>query len=350
MASSLCVAQLLILAAFVAPLPTRAMECFTGNPESVQSREVTTACDDGRDFVANTVVFGLNMAKLGLGIILPLINPQAAVSLSWIDQIGTNILARTGIDLTGQKEQTEWVKKVLGLVDFNMAKVCWVSFDRESSTTRNRGCGAGGDLEWFGGQLLNWLDPNKAGSEKSLHLMAGSAICFVAPLDHSQEICMCKENGCNKDKGTARRSLNIPESAESVQCGGENCPLMDLSKIIDSKWDSFNAACYQKPGESQEHCFSTEGIYDENAVLSARLSAGLGEGPFECKDQLCPQVVTYNFTRKSAGHNSGPFERRSFGHNSSSGTKRGGGGSTHQYFQFLALLGVGAHSFFVLLL
>ena len=31
-----------------------------------------------------------------LSLILPLINPQAAVSLSWIDNIGTNILARTG--------------------------------------------------------------------------------------------------------------------------------------------------------------------------------------------------------------------------------------------------------------
>ena len=27
--------------------------------------------------------------------------------------------------------------------------------------TKNRGCGAGGDLEWFGGQLMNWIDPNK---------------------------------------------------------------------------------------------------------------------------------------------------------------------------------------------
>ena len=43
-------------------------------------------------------MFGLNMAKLGLGIVLPLINPQLAVSLSWIDKIGTNILARTGDD------------------------------------------------------------------------------------------------------------------------------------------------------------------------------------------------------------------------------------------------------------
>merc|ERR1712172_387273 len=101
-----------------------------------------------------------------------------------------------------------------------------------------------------------------------------------------------------------------------------------------------NAACYQKPGERQEHCFSTEGIYDENAVLSARLSAGLGEGPFECKDQLCPQVVTYNFTRKSSGNINGPLESRSFGQNNSSSA------SAHQYFLLLALLGVGAHSFF----
>ena len=33
--------------------------------------------------------------------------------------------------------------------------------DRASGVTKNRGCGAGGDLEWFGGQLMNWIDPNK---------------------------------------------------------------------------------------------------------------------------------------------------------------------------------------------
>jgi len=326
---------LFILASSIALLPVLAMECFTGNNENVGGRE-STKCDDGRDFVANAAVFGLNMAKLGLGIVLPLINPQLAVSLSWIDKIGTNILARTGVDLTGQKEQTEWVKKVLDLVDFNMAKVCWVSFDRASGVTKNRGCGAGGDLEWFGGQLMNWIDPNKDASERSLHLMAGSAICFVAPLDHSQEICMCKENGCNRDKGSARRSLNIPESAESVQCGGENCPLMDLSKIIDPKWDSFSAACYRKPEDNREHCFSTEGIYDERAVLSARLSAGLGEGEFRCKDQLCPHVVPYNFT---SFDNLQP--RTSAEDKTSSGPKRAGeGSSAHQYFLISSLAAV----------
>ena len=29
---------------------------------------------------------------------------------------------------------------------------------------------------------------DQAASGRSLHLMAGSAICFVAPLDHSQEV------------------------------------------------------------------------------------------------------------------------------------------------------------------
>ena len=80
-------------------------------------------------------------------VLLLLINPQAAVSLSFIDQLGTNILARTGdfgrmiilfyrlpsilshsyskgspnsnftgIDLTGKKQQTEWVKKVKAIL------------------------------------------------------------------------------------------------------------------------------------------------------------------------------------------------------------------------------------------
>ena len=108
------------------------------------------------------------------------------------------------------------------------------------------------------------------------------------------------------------------------------CQMISVPQIIDPKWDSFSAACYRKPEDNREHCFSTEGanntlggdhcsrysdtwscfldiskittifvsqgIYDERAVLSARLSAGLGEGEFRCKDQLCPHVVPYNFT------------------------------------------------------
>ena len=49
--------------------------------------------------------------------------------------------------------------------------------------------------------------------------------------------------------------------------------------------------------ESRKLTLLSQGIYDEKAVLSARLSAGLGEGQFQCNEQLCPQVVPYNFTR-----------------------------------------------------
>ena len=37
------------------------------------------------------------------------------------------------------------------------------------------------------------------------------------------------------------------------------CQMISVPQIIDPKWDSFSAACYRKPEDNREHCFSTEG-------------------------------------------------------------------------------------------
>ena len=47
--------------------------------------------------------------------------------------------------------------------------------------------------------------------------------------------------------------------------------MMDISSVLGKNWTGFNSACYKKDYEDKEHCFTTEGIYDEKVVRSARL-------------------------------------------------------------------------------
>ena len=58
--------------------------------------------------------------------------------------------------------------------------------------------------------------------------------------------------------------------------------MTDLSSVLGEEWSGFNSACYKKDNEEKEHCFTTEGIYDEKVVRSARLvQAKSGENSAE---------------------------------------------------------------------
>ena len=128
--------------------------------------------------------------------------------------------------------------------------------------------------------------------------------CAFVPLPNKQntflcsQMCLCKTDECNQDKTAAKKSLNIPDSAEwdfskirislhyksdirskpiikhiilknfylrPLKCAESDCPVTDLSTVIDG-WEGFNSACYKKDSEEKEHCFTTEGIYDEDVV------------------------------------------------------------------------------------
>jgi len=268
--------------------PTSSMECWQG-------REGTnhTPCEDGKQVATDLIVMGLGMAhfglQLGAGVLMTLTNTQAVGAAV---NIGAEILKRTGLDLRNPRSQAGWVRGVLDVVDFDLAKVCWVASSRRTGGTVDRGCGVAGDLEMFGANLAKWLQGEPR------HLLAGAAVCFTAPLNHDQEICMCKHDGCNQSKASARSDLNIHLDAEIVQCGGEDCPLSDLSKVLDmdggNHWNGWNTACYtkpvKKPQDEGEHCFSTEGIYDEEAVKAAReVAAGR------------PGYHGYTFSHQSGG-------------------------------------------------
>ena len=58
--------------------------------------------------------------------------------------------------------------------------------------------------------------------------------------------------------------------------------MTDLSSVLGKNWTGFNSACYKKDYEEKEHCFTTEGIFDESVVRSARLvQAKSGENSAE---------------------------------------------------------------------
>lgn len=105
--------------------------------------------------------------------------------------------------------------------------------------------------------------------EDPTHLLAGNNLCFTSLLNSTEEICMCPEDGCNKDQKTAKKALNIPMEARPFPCGGKDCPVMDITKVING-WKGFNTACYKRRGEERERCFTTEGIYSEEVVDAAR--------------------------------------------------------------------------------
>jgi len=54
-----------------------------------------------------------------------------------------------------------------------------------------------------------------------------------------------------------------------IQCGGKDCPLADLSKV-DPGLADIDTSCYTSPGSTEEHCFTTEGIFDPLAVAAAK--------------------------------------------------------------------------------
>jgi len=185
---------------------------------------------------------------------------------NWIKNIGDQIKQITGgkIDLENRESNSQWVQNILQKMNFNLASHCWVTFKRSTGATESRGCGRTGYFGQVGGKLLKYFE------EDNLHVLAGTDICFSVPVVDDLEMCLCKTDECNQDKTAAKKSLNIPDSAEPLKCAKSDCPVTDLSTVIDG-WKGFNSACYMKDSEEKEHCFTTEGIYDEDVVRAAKL-------------------------------------------------------------------------------
>jgi len=246
-----------------------ALDCFSSK-HFLDTRPCETV--QGRDHKEGIADIFLNVVDLGINIVQKLTNSQ------FIDDIANNVLKTTSINIRSREVNRPWVKTVLGLLNFDdISQHCWITYKRSTGETTNRGCGTD-TVEQFGSKFAAWLkgDP--------LHVLAGGDICFAPPDgDGDEEMCLCKTDACNENSSTAKESLGIHQTAESITCGEKDCPVMDLSKVIGEDWKGFNAACYKKDNQnnglpeggsdSEEHCFSTEGIYDEEAVKAARLTA-----------------------------------------------------------------------------
>jgi len=156
------------------------------------------------------------------------------------------------------QQTTEWVKTTLKSLEYDIEDNCYITYETTSGITTDRGCGAGGDILQYmqGTPYVFWTN----------------SVCFPRPGTTDQEVCLCNLDGCNKDVSTARTAANIAVSSKLIQCGGKDCPLADLSKV-DPGLADIDTSCYTSPGSTEEHCFTTEGIFDPLAVAAAKDSS-----------------------------------------------------------------------------
>lgn len=190
---------------------------------------------------------------------------QSLSGKQFIDNLGETIKQQIGLDLTSHEKNSAWVQRMMGTIglDFDLSANCVVSYKRDTGETVDRGCGAAGEVGALGAKLVDYLQGNP------FNLMAGS-VCFAMPGNSENEVCVCKADGCNLDRNTAKAALGIKEDAESIMCGGKVCPVTNLSRVPGLEHWQGNTACYTKPGQP-EQCFPTVGIYDEDAVTAAAL-------------------------------------------------------------------------------
>jgi len=239
---------------------TSANTCYSG-----EAAEAKDCQDSGKITVAGVIANIFNAIKAFLIEIIP-----------GLDAIVESLAASTGINLKETNLNGEWVKKVLGVVGFDLVHSCYIAYNKTTGDTISRGCGNGNHKEDnFGKRIVKWI------KAEAKHLLAGGDFCYEDMKD--EEVCLCKGANCNMDKQTVKLALNIPMDVESIQCGegdfqmAKDCPVTDVSRVIDldgdsaGHWKGFHAACYKNKGEEEEHCFTTEGMYDTEVVHSARL-------------------------------------------------------------------------------
>lgn len=189
----------------------------------------------------------------------------------WIDGIGDKIKEATGVDITSHEKNKKWVQatmKKIGL-DFDVSGNCYITYDKTSEETVERGCGAVGAAGTLGAKVVNWMQG------KSFNFWANS-VCFTMPGDGAKEVCMCSKDDCNEDKASARKAVGINANARAAICNGEECPMVDLSKI-DSKYD-FNSACYTGGEDSIVKCFTSDIMYTPEAAALTRSKRSTDDG------------------------------------------------------------------------
>jgi len=188
---------------------------------------------------------------------------QKLSGTDWIDDAGDKIKDATGIDITSHEKNKAWVQSAMGKIglDFDVSGNCYVTYDKATKNTVERGCGAFGHAGKFGAEIVNWMQG------KSFNLWA-NAVCFTVPGHHDQEVCLCQKEGCNEDHISGRKAAGIDPNARAAMCGGQECPMADLSKI-DGKYD-FNSACYTGGEDSIVKCFTTDVVLDPVAAKLTR--------------------------------------------------------------------------------
>jgi hypothetical protein len=216
----------------------------------------------------------INTVQSGLGSFWKTIKDgvQDISGKDWIDDFGETIKTQTGIDITSHEKNKEWVQSTLKKIgaDFDVSGNCYITYDKSSGETLERGCGAVGKAGTFAAEAVKWMQG------KSFNFWANS-VCFSKPGAEDKEVCMCSKGDCNKDKATARKACGINNpNAKAAICNGEECPLADLSKI-DAKYD-FNSACYTGGEDSIVKCFTSDILTVPEAAALTRNRRSTDDG------------------------------------------------------------------------
>jgi len=196
----------------------------------------------------------------------------------WIDEFGELIKDKIGVDITSSTKNRQWVQDAMDKlgVDFDVSGNCYVTFEKASKTTLERGCGALGGAGTLGAELIQFIQG------KQFNFLAGS-VCFTKPGSSDKEVCLCSTEACNNDPATALRSVGVRADAKSAECGGEECPLANLTAVNSGA--DFNSACVTFSGPpSREMCYSTQAVLIPEAAKLTRSNpkadAENGEGTY----------------------------------------------------------------------
>lgn len=227
--------------------PTLSIKCFRNQT----SGAVATDCPTSGGVV--------NKAQSGIGSVWKWVKDgvQTVTGDDWIDDLGDSISNAIGVDITSHEKNKAWVQgaiKSIGL-NFDVSGNCYVTFDKTSKRTLERGCGALGGVGTLGAELVKFMQGRK------FNIWADN-VCFTKPGSSDEEVCLCNTESCNEDYKSAMKAAGINPNAKAADCDGQECPLANLKKVSDNL--DFNSACYtytpatSETRSTKERCFTSD--------------------------------------------------------------------------------------------
>jgi len=118
-------ANCILIFCLICPASVFGLQCY-------ENQDSTTTNCIGRN---NEVVAGIADAVAGiwdLAVNIGNVLENEITGLEWIKRISEHIKQITGgkVDLEKRESNSQWVQTVLGRLDFNLARHCWVTYSK----------------------------------------------------------------------------------------------------------------------------------------------------------------------------------------------------------------------------